>query len=242
MNESLYRWLTIGLLVVVLVATAFGGRAVPAGLRPEHSMSVTGQASLDVVPDQAQIELGLTLRAATAQEAQKQGAAKMDAVIKALKDAGVKPEDIQTRYVSMNPVYDYTKDGQKFLGYELNNLVSFKTGDFAGMGAVIDRAIAAGANRVDSLQFVLKDRSKYSGQAIDRAIADARAKADAAAKGLGTKVIGVKTVSVQDNNYVPGPIYRMADQKSMNSPAATMPIEPGQVQFQVSVVVEFIVK
>ncbi len=242
MKESVYRWLTIGLLAIVLVATLLGGRAIPVASHPEHSMTVSGQANLDVAPDQAQIQLGLTLRAATAQEAQKQGASKMDAVIKAIKDSGIKPEDIQTRYVSMNPVYDYTKDGQKFLGYDLNNMVSFKTADFAGMGSVIDKAIAAGANRVDSLQFVLKDKSKYNGQAIDQAITDARAKADAAAKSLGTKVVGVKTVSIQDNNYVPGPVYRMADQKSMSGAAASMPIEPGQVQFQVNVAVEFVIK
>ena len=205
-------------------------------------MSVSGQAILDVVPDQAEIQLGLTLRAATAQDAQKQGAAKMDAVIKALKDAGIKPEDIQTRYLSLNPVYDYTKDGQKFLGYELNNTVNFKTGDFTTMGGVIDKAVAAGANRVDSLQFILKDRSKYSGQAIDKAITDARAKADAAAKSLGTKVTGVKTINIQDNNYVPRQIYGMADSAKSMSGAASMPVEPGQVQFQVTVIVEFVVK
>ncbi|MHB8757778.1 MAG: SIMPL domain-containing protein, partial [Bacillota bacterium] len=234
---------TVGLLAVLLVATLLGGQVIPSAARPEHSMSVSGQAILDAVPDQAQIELGLVLRATTAQDAQKQGATKMDAVIKALKDAGIKPEDIQTRYLSLNPVYEYTKDGQKFLGYELSNTVSFKTGDFAAMGGVIDKAVAAGANRVNSLQFVLKDKSKYSGQAIDQAIADARAKADAAAKSLGTKVTGVKTVSIQDNNYVPGPIYRMADSaKSMNGAAASMPVEPGQVQFQVTVNVEFVMK
>lgn len=242
-KEPIYQWVTIGLLAVLLVLVGLGGRIAPAAPKPEHSMSVSGQAILDVAPDQAEIELGLTLRASTAQEAQKEGSTKMDAVVKALKDAGVKPEDIQTQYVSMNPVYDYTQNGQKFLGYELSNMVSFKTGDFAAMGGIIDKAIAAGANHVNSLQFKLKDKSKYSGQAIEKAIADARAKADAATKTLGTSIIGVKSVSIQDQNSIPGPIYRdMAQKSAAGAAAASMPVEPGQLQFQVTVGVEFVVK
>ncbi len=242
MSDSVYRWVTVGLLAAVLILVGLGGRIAPAIARPEHPLSVGGQATLDVPPDQAEIQLGLTLRAATAQDAQKQASAKMDAVVKALKDAGIKPEDIQTQYVSMNPVYEYTQSGTKFLGYEVSNMVKFKTSDFATMGDIIDKAVAAGANRVDSLQFKLKDKSKYNDQAIDQAIADARAKAEAAARTLGVKIVGVKSVSIQDNNYVPGPIYRNDAMKSAAGAAASMPIEPGQVQFQVTVSVEFLVK
>ncbi|HEY3315537.1 MAG TPA: SIMPL domain-containing protein [Bacillota bacterium] len=241
MKEPIYQWLTIGLLAVLLILVGLGGRIAPATPKPEHPLSVAGQAILDAVPDQAEIQLGLNLRAATAQEAQKQGADKMDAVVKALKTAGIKTEDIQTKYVSLNPAYDYTQNGQKFLGYDLNNVVSFKTGDFAGMGGIIDKAVAAGANRVDSLQFKVKDKSKFNAQAIDQAIADARAKAEAAAKTLGTKIVGVKSVSIQDQNYVPGPVYRDMAMKQAGAAAST-PIEPGQVQLQVTVAVEFIVK
>ncbi len=241
MKDHLYQWVSLGLIGLVLILVALGGRILPTAARPEHTLSVAGEATLDVTPDQAAISLGLTLRASTAQEAQKQGAAKMDAVVKALKDGGVKAEDIQTRAVSMNPVYDYTQNGTKFLGYELNNIVTFKTGDFAAMGGLIDKAVAAGANRVDSLQFQLKDRSAHHQEAIGKAIADARSKADAAAKGLGTKVIGVKTVNIQDDQSSPVPMRSM-DMKVASGAATSTPIEPGQVQFRVTVSIEFIVR
>ena len=110
------------------------------------------------------------------------------------------------------------------------------TGALDLAGALIDAAIAAGANRVNSLNFSVKDDTKARGEAIAIATRDARAQAEALASALDVKlgkVLKATTISEQR----PVPIW-MNRAMAMSANVAT-PVEPGEVTVPATVSLTF---
>ena len=67
------------------------------------AISVTGEATISVPPDLAQIDAGVTSEAKTAREASEANNAAMGKVLLALKGAGIEEKDIQTSRLSLQP-------------------------------------------------------------------------------------------------------------------------------------------
>src|SRR3954469_8987540 len=80
--------------------------AVPAAAQnPPAAISVSGEASVSVAPDQAVIDGGVTTEAKTAREASDANNAAMGKVLLALKGAGIDEKDYQTSRLSLQPQY-----------------------------------------------------------------------------------------------------------------------------------------
>jgi len=104
--------------------------------------------------------------------------------------------------------------------------VTVHSGALELVGTLIDSAIAAGANRVNSLSFSVKDDSKARAEAIAMATRDARAQADALAAALDVKLGKVlKATTVSEQRPVP---IRMGRAMAMSASVET-PVEPGEV-------------
>ena len=97
----------------------------------EHTISVAGSGKVTVVPDMATINLGVLIQREKAKAAREAGAEAMTKVIAALKALGIDDKDIQTSWVSLNPVYDYQSTTQRITGYQLQNTVSVTVRDLA---------------------------------------------------------------------------------------------------------------
>ena len=72
---------------------------------PPPAISVTGEATVSVAPDQAQIDAGVTSEAKTAREASDANNAAMGKLLLALKGAGIDEKDYQTSRLSLQPQY-----------------------------------------------------------------------------------------------------------------------------------------
>merc|ERR1711960_30959 len=101
-----------------------------------------------------------------------------------------KEAKIQTTGYAMTPQYEYLKTSstRRLTGYQVRNSILLRSGDLAGIGRAIDAAADAGANEIDSLSFGLRDDFELRLEALAEATQRARAKADAIAAALGTKV------------------------------------------------------
>ncbi len=90
---------------LVALAASRAARRARAGRRPlpPATISVTGEATISVPPDLAQIEAGVTSEAKTAREASEANNATMGKVLLALKAAGIDEKDIQTSRLSLQP-------------------------------------------------------------------------------------------------------------------------------------------
>jgi uncharacterized protein len=227
-------WIT----VTLLAASALAGVAAPALIRAENTdqkpgtISVDGSGSVETEPDTATASFGVVTQGATAQAAMAQNSAAMTKVIDALKRAGVAAKDLQTQYVSLDRRYD--NQGREILGYNATNSVSAIVRDLAQVGPVIDAGIGAGANNVSGPSLSREDRDKLYHEALEKAVADARAKADVLARAAGVTVGAVQSMTESPQGGGPMPIAFGAMRA-----AADTPIETGTTQITAGVRVVF---
>src|SRR3990172_6112011 len=109
----------------------------------------------------AVIRIGVTSPGKTAREASDTNAKQMTAVLAAIKDTGIADRDVQTSRLSLQPQYDPNKPGTaRLLGFQVTNQVTIRIRDIDKMPAILDRAIAAGANEMSGIEFVVSEQSK----------------------------------------------------------------------------------
>jgi uncharacterized protein len=202
---------------------------------------VTGEGKVTVAPDLAQVRGGVTTRSASVREAVDTNSRNMTAIVNKLVDAGIDRKDVQTSQFSIQPVYssqpsyDSSHTAQKPVGYNVTNQVVVKIRAIEKVADILDLMIAAGANNVWDLEFLVSDPSKALDEARRSAIADARHKAELYANAAGVELGPVISVNEQ-SNVAPGPIQLRG--MAMAADKAP-PIEAGEETLRVSVSVGF---
>lgn len=223
-------------MLVLLLALAGAAVAVSAEGAPAAAgdgadgITVQGTASVRAVPDRAQIGFGVESRGETARQALAANSAEMRKVIAALRAAGA--TQLQTQAVSLQP--RYVENGGVD-GYVATNSVSATIGDLARAGAIVDAAVAAGANQVYGPSLSRSDRSELERQALRAAFADAKARAQALAAAAG-RTLGQATQIAEGGGVQPGPLYDRAQ-----AAESSTPIEAGEQEIGASVTVTFAV-
>ncbi len=208
---------------------------------PEHILSVVGSGKVTVTPDLATIQLGVSIERPTAKAARRDGAAAMTKVVEAIRKLGIADKDIATASVSLGPVYNYPNNATpKVRGYQLQNAVTVTVRNLDQVGDVLDDGVTAGATTVDGINFDVADRAAAEAQARQAAVADAKAKADTLASGLGIRIQGVASVSEQVSTPVwYGRNFAMAG-AAVAEDAAT-PVMPGSTDVTINVSVSFLI-
>jgi hypothetical protein len=198
----------------------------------EDLVTVTGEATVAIAPDAAVIRIGVTSQEKTAREASDANAKQMTAVLAAIKDTGIAERDIQTSRLSLQPQYDPGKSGNaRLTGFQANNQVTVRIRDIDKLATVLDRAIAAGANEMSGIEFVVSEQSKMLDQAREDAIADARRKAELFAKAAGARLGNVVSISEEGSAPQPRPMQAMR--------AGAVPIAPGEQTLRAMVTVSY---
>lgn len=204
-----------------------------------NRISVTGSSTMDASPDQVEIMFRIVAKATDAKTAQKIQADQANAVVAALQKF-VSKTDIQTTDFNLQPTYEWDGTKSVLTGYEASNGIKIKTKNLADAGVIMDAAVNAGANRVDSIVFSLsRDRQKDLGQqALEAAAKNARDKASGVADALGVKLGKLVSVQISDSEYQP-PVYYARAEAMMAKDAAPTPIEPRTVTLSKTVQVQF---
>ncbi len=203
---------------------------------PRRLIRAVGQGKASGKPDQAQVDLAVVTQAATAQDAAAQNANQTTAVLTQLKQLLGANADIKTLNYSLSPVYNYPRDGSPatLTGFTANNTVEVTVGDLSLPGKIIDTAIQAGANRVDSLRFSINDDQPLRIQALRSAALQARAHADAIALGLG---VHLGAVIAAAEGYAAGIVT--ADRVGLTAGAAApTPVQPGNIDVFATITLE----
>jgi uncharacterized protein len=203
---------------------------------PPAAISVTGEATVSVPPDMAEIEGGFTSEAKTAREASDANNTAMGKLLLALKAAAIDEKDIQTSRLSLQPQSTPNHAGiPAITGYRASNHVTIRLHDVTKAAGVIDMLVGAGANDIVGINFMVSGASKLLDQAREQAIADARRKAEIYARAAGV-TLGAP-LSISEGGGSPMPMQFRA--KAL---AAATPIAPGQETLQVSVNVSWAIK
>ena len=205
---------------------------------PPPMISVTGEASVSVPPDQAQIDGGVTTDAKTAREASEANNAAMGKVLLALKGAGIEEKDYQTSRLSLQPQYAPNRPGPSpVVGYRASNRVTVRLRDVAKTAGIIDVLVGAGANELGGINFVVSQASKLLDEAREKAIADARRKAEIYAKAAGVTLGEALNIS-EDGGAAP--VFRGKMAAGMVASAA--PVAQGEETLSVNVSVSWAIK
>lgn len=212
----------------------------PAGnMPPMHppsviSTSATGEARY--TPDRATISLGVQTRALTAAKASADNAVRQKAVIDAIRAQGIAADQITTVNYSLNAEQVYNPQAgdkaPRITGYVATNTVRVEVKKIDQVGALIDVAIAKGANEVNSLDFHSSApdslRRVALADAYKQALADATVLAQAAGGQLGALV---ELTTASSGGGEPQPMYRLSAVK-----VASTPISVGEATLNASVV------
>jgi uncharacterized protein len=216
----------------VLLASIVVAATLTPALAAEKLITVIGEATVAVAPEAAVIRIGVTSQDKTAREASDANARQMTAVLAAIKGNGVAERDIQTSRLSLQPQYDPNKAGPAHLtGFQATNQVTVRVRDIDKLPTLLDRAIAAGANEMSGIEFVVLEQSKLLDRARDDAIGDARRKAELYAKAAGAKLGRVVSITEEGSAPPPRPMQAMR--------SGAVPIAPGEQTLKAVVTVSY---
>jgi len=186
----------------------------------EKVISVTGEATTSVDPNLLVVRFGVETEAKTASEALTQNSVIMNAVVDEIKNLGITEDELSTSSLNIFPIYDSIRDpitGQyksELKGYRVSNILTVETTNLDMAADIIDAAVVAGANRVDSVSFTLSPEKliQVKDSLLEEAVLNAKYKAEKALTPLGHQIIGVKAISLSEFGIPPPtPIFRSFD-------------------------------
>ncbi len=216
----------------LLLASALAAQDSP---RP-HFVRASGEAIISAKPDRAEVSIGVTTRAPTAQAASQHNASESARVLTSLKQALGSGGQVKTSGYSLAPQYDYSNGhAPRVNGYEASNSVIVTVDDLALLGKVIDAATATGANNVNGISFTLRDGSAVREQALAEAAIRARANAEALARALHVQVVDLLEAEPTEVPVI-RPLARSLQGATMALKTAT-PVEAGDLDIRASVTV-----
>jgi uncharacterized protein YggE len=195
---------------------------------------VTGEAVVQRAPDRAYINAAVETRSRNPRDAQRQNADLMTAVTQRLLSAGIAKEAIRTLGYSIHQEVDVVNGRRVPREYLARNGVEIRLDAVERTGEVLDLLVQAGANAVGGVRFDLQDRSAAEREALRLAVADARARADAAASGAGRSIDRVLRIDDSLDVMPPRPLMRMAAMAESVADAGT-PVEPGTIEIRAQV-------
>src|SRR5688500_9264422 len=220
----------------VVAALLLLAPALAAGqqTREEPVVVTTGEGMVEAVPDRAWVSVSAESRASNPREAQRRNAELMAPVQEKLRAAGVPADAIRTIAYDLQQEWDFVNNRRVSRGYVARNTIEVRVDAVDRVGEILEIAVGSGATSVGGIRFDLKDRARLEREALRLAVADARAKAEAAATGAGQSIARIVRIEEQGTiSRPPTPYLREA--LSVQQADAAPPISAGQMELRAQV-------
>jgi len=235
------------------------------------TLSITSTSTSQVRPDRLSVAVGVETNGTTARDAVAQNANLTSQVITAVMALGITEDRIETSSYTVLPIYQSIQPAeqciqiyppppecegrQEIIGYRVTNTVTVtldvpflrsatQSVPDVNAGQLIDTAVQAGANRIESVTFLISpDRQQeIRGTLIGEAISNARQRAEIAAESLDMVITGVASASI---NPVEFPVFSVDLREATsgggaaNGLAVPTQILPGQQEVSTTVSVVY---
>lgn len=191
--------LAVGLLIspAWFASTAAAQSVMTSAEGDSGTITVVGEGKVTIEPDIARANIGVEVSGNTVADASAESKALIQAIVTVMEEQGIAPKDIQTsnfniyaeRYGPEGPLADDE------IQYRVNNMVMVVIRDLDRVGDILDAAIEAGANSIYGVTFQVEDPSSVESDARQRAVEDARAKAEELASLTGVGIGNVISIS-----------------------------------------------
>lgn len=245
-EEQPYAVLALGIMVMLFLALA--GRAMSevrgarfVGLAPQtpNTITVVGEGKVTGVPDIATISLGVFSNGAKVADVQADNTKKVNDITARMKSLGIGAADLQTTQYSINPRYDFIEGKSVLSGYDVQQVLTVKIRDLGKVSEVVGAAGDLGANQVGGLTFTMDDPEMLQAEARQKAISNARSKAEALAQAAGVDL--VRVVSFNENaGNIPGAMpYFAKDAVGLGAGGGTPDLQTGSLDVSSSVALSY---
>jgi hypothetical protein len=204
---------------------------------------------------------GVVTQGRTAAEALAQNSRQMEAVVTALRRAGVAERDIQTASISLNPRYTNPErdamiraremrepyvppaepSAPRIVGYDARNSVQVRVRRVGEMGRIIDALASAGANEIHGPNFTMDEPRAALDEARTAAVAEARQRAELYARAAGMRVARIVSIT-EAGGYYPTEAITVTGSRigfAGGPPPPPPPVAPGEVTLGINVSVQF---
>ena len=202
--------------VAFVEAQALQGNETP-------TIAVTGEATITAVPDQAWVLIGSEARSKISTEAQQRNAQAMTAVQQKLLSLGIGKDAVRTIGIDLQPEFDYVNGKQVARGYVARNTIEVRVDELGKLGGVLDAVVASGATSMNGLRFDVKNRAAVEQQALQAAVGNANAKAQAVATGAKRaidRVVRIEEIFVGGDGPEPMMMRAVAQRADVQTPVA----------------------
>lgn len=176
-------------LLLVLLLTVFSVSALA-----ETTITVSGAGETLIPADTAVVSVGITARDTDALKAQSRANEVIANIREKLTEAGIPAEDINTGYVNLYAVYDYSGETETISAYTASSTLAVRVTDVSLAGKVIDLAFGAGANTLEGVSFSASDTDAARTESLKAAVADAKAKAEVLAAAAGLTIVRIDAI------------------------------------------------
>ncbi|MCS6993042.1 MAG: SIMPL domain-containing protein [Anaerolineales bacterium] len=234
------KFLFVSLFLVLTVLLSACG-ATPGASSNQRVLSVSGTGQVFLQPDMAYIFIGVTTESESATDAVARNNADTQRLLDTLKAAGVAEADLRTSNFSIWQNTPYGPDGLPGKPvYRVDNTVYVTVRDLSKLGNLLDAAVRAGANSINSIQFDVADKTQALSQARKAAVEAARKQAEELAQATGVQLGNIQNIQYYDSTPV------LYTEKGMggggDAAAIAVPINPGQLQITATVTISYEIK
>ena len=170
------------------------------------TVSATGRISAE--PDIVRLQAGLTTEASTARKALTENNRVMRELLEELDREGIAEEDVQTSNFNVSPKYSRPERGgtARINGYQVSNQVSVTVRDIDRAGDILDTLVRLGANQMHGLSFEVSDADRLKDRAREKAMKNARRRAELLADAANAKIGDVIAIAEDAPIHGPRPV------------------------------------
>jgi len=244
-NPSNFWQYTLGIFLIIISIVALvaglGISYVISNMPPEHTLTVSGEGKISAKPDVAIVEMSVISQNENVELAQSENDQKMQRVVNFLKESGIDEKDIKTTQYNLQPEYDYSwcrtteypvYCPPKLVDYVLTQSLQVKIRDLSRVGKIIGNLSEIGVNQISDISFVIDNDAEIKSAARQKAIAEAKRKAQEMAAATNIKLGKIIEINESVSGLTP---QRMVYQKTIELADTAAPIEIGTNEIVVSV-------
>jgi hypothetical protein len=195
--------------------------------------------------DSATISAAVVTQGKNLEQVSSKNADKTEAVIQTIKGLNIKDLKLKTSDYRVTPQWDYKARPPKINGYEVHNAIEITLEGFEpellskNVSLTIGKALESGSNRINHIQFYVKNKSALEKQALKQSTRQAMDRARTLAEAAGVKLKRIVSLSTQPI-HIPTRqhMLRAAGMKTEASPAPPIEVGESQIRVQVSIAYE----
>jgi uncharacterized protein YggE len=191
MNALMRVSAVVALMLLASVLVAADEKGSP------RLITVSGEAEINVAPDEVLFDVTVQTINKDLRQAKSQTDERLKKLMDLTRKYKIAPQDVQTDYVKLEPIYRAGDQTRLFIGYSVRKDLVFKLRDVTQAESLLSEVLESGINRINSIRFQTSKLRMYRDQARAQAIKAAQEKAIALTREIG-QTIG-KAYSIEED-------------------------------------------